>query len=136
MSEPKTKPTTQSAAAFLMTVEPAQKREDGLTLLKMFEKITGEKAVMWGTSIVGFGSYILKKGKREDRWPLVAFSPRAQNLTLYIVSGNTNAAAWKALGKHKVSGSCLHINKLSDVDPNVLESLIKTSFQHSVKTLA
>jgi hypothetical protein len=135
MAEPKTKPTTQSPAAFLMTVEPAQKREDSLTLLKMFEKITGEKAEMWGTSIVGFGSYVLKKGKREDRWPLVAFSPRAQNLTLYIVEGTTDEASWKALGKHKISGSCLHINKLSDVDLTVLESLISRVFTHRTKTL-
>lgn len=86
MAEPKTKPTTQSVREFLNTVEPEQKRLDSLELLRIFEKATGKKGVMWGTSIVGFGSYEIKKGAQVNEWPLVAFSPRKQNLTLYILN--------------------------------------------------
>jgi hypothetical protein len=136
MAELKTQRTKQSAAAFLKTIEPKEKRDDALALLKMFEKVTGEKPVMWGTSIVGFGMYHYKseRSTQEGDWPLVAFSPRKQNLTLYILHGNTGNPAFAKLGKHKTSsGSCLYINKLADVDMKVLESLIKTSFRHMKK---
>ena len=83
MSEPKTKPTKESVKDFLSKVEPDVKRQDSFTLLEMFEKITGEKAVMWGDSIVGFGQYHYKseRSKQEGDWMLVGFSPRKQNLT-------------------------------------------------------
>src|SRR4051812_5297505 len=130
MAEPKTKVTTQSAHDFLNTIEPAEKRKDGLVLLEMFQKVTGEKAVMWGRSIVGFGKYHYKseKSRQEGDWMLVGFSPRKQNLTLYIMHGNNDSTALlEKLGKHKTSGGmggCLYINKLSDVDQAVLEKLI------------
>jgi len=136
MSEPKTKVTTQSPQDFLNIIEPEQKRLDGLALLKMFEEITGEKPVMWGTSIVGFGKYHYKseKSAQEGDWMLVGFSPRKANLTLYILHGNDGSKLLEKLGKHKTSGGamggCLYINKLSDVDLTVLEQLIKTSFQY------
>ena len=140
MAEPKTKATTTSVTDFLNNVEPAQKREDGFVLLKLFEKITGEKAVMWGSSIVGFGKYHYKseRSRQEGDWMLVGFSPRKQNLTLYILHGNDNSQALLAkLGKHKTSGGsmggCLYINKLSDVDQTVLAKLIETSFQFMKK---
>lgn len=133
MAEPKTKPTAQSPEAFLKTIEPERKRNDGLELLELFEEATGEKAVMWGTSIVGFGSYEITKGKRVDHWPLVAFSLRKQNLTLYVLTKDgTQDALLKRLGKHTVSGSCLHINTLADVDRTVLVTLIRECF-HSEK---
>ena len=135
MAEPKTKPTSQSVTEFLSKVEPEEKRQDSFALLQMFEKITGEKAVMWGTSIVGFGQYHYKseRSKQEGDWMLVGFSPRKQNLTLYILHGNQNNPALEKLGKHKTSssgmGGCLYINKLSDVDQKVLSKLIETSYR-------
>lgn len=135
MSEPKTKVTSRNPKDFLNTIEPEQKRKDGFALLDMFEKVTGEKAVMWGTSIVGFGKYHYKseKSAQEGDWMLVGFSPRKQNLTLYIMHGNDNSQELLAkLGKHTTSagsmGGCLYINKLSDVDQTVLVKLIETSF--------
>jgi hypothetical protein len=126
---------------FLNVIEPEQKRADSFTLLAMFERITGEKAVMWGTSIVGFGKYHYKseRSAQEGDWMLVGFSPRKQNLTLYILHGNyKNQELLAKLGKHKTSGGsmggCLYINKLSDVDQSVLAKLIETSFQYMKKT--
>ncbi len=134
MADVKTKPTAQSAKAALSKIEPAQKRDDSLTLLAMFEKITGEKAVMWGTSIVGFGKYTVLSGKKENVWPLAAFSPRKQNLTLYVLGGgHEGRKLLPKLGKHKASGGCLHINTLSDVDLAVLAKIITLSFRHSKK---
>lgn len=140
MVEPKTKVTTQSPKDFLNTIEPEQKRKDSLVLLNIFEKVTGEKAVMWGTSIVGFGKYHYKseKSRQEGDWMLVGFSPRKQNLTLYILHGNeSNQELLAKLGKHKRSGGslggCLYINKLSDVDQTVLAKLIGNSF-HTKRT--
>lgn len=137
MAELKTKATKQNPIDFLKTIEPEEKQKDGLALLELFQKVTGEKAVMWGTSIVGFGMYHYKseKSSQEGDWPLVGFSPRKQNLTLYIMHGNQDNLALKTLGKHKTSsGSCLYINKLSDVDQKVLSDLIKASFQYMKKT--
>lgn len=139
MAELKTKATTQNPVDFLNTIEPEQKRIDGLALLEMFEKVTGEKAVMWGTSIVGFGMYHYKseRSTQEGDWPLVGFSPRKQNLTLYVMHGNQDNSALAKLGKHKTSsgmGGCLYINKLTDVDQTVLEKLIKNSFDYMKKT--
>ena len=137
MAELKTKRTTKSAAAFLKTIEPEQKREDSFVLLKMFEKITKEKPVMWGTAIVGYGMYHYKseRSTQEGDWPLVGFSPRKQNLTLYIMHGNDDSKELLAkLGKHKRGGGCLYINRLSDVDMKVLTKLIKTSFSYMKKT--
>ncbi len=140
MSEQKTKPTSQSVKEFLDGVEPEEKRQDSFALLEMFEEVTGEKAVMWGTSIVGFGQYHYKsqKSKQEGDWMLVGFSPRKQNLTLYILHGNQNSPLLDKLGKHKASsggmGGCLYINKLSDINLKVLSNLIETSYR-SMKEL-
>lgn len=105
MAEPKTKATTNNVQDFLDGVEPEQKRQDGLALLEIFEKATGESAVMWGGSIVGFGSYHYKseKSKQEGDWFRVGFSPRKQNLTLYILHGNNDSPLMAKLGKHKTS---------------------------------
>jgi hypothetical protein len=136
MAELKTKATTQDPKEFLNSIEPEQKKVDGFALLEMFEKATGEKAVMWGASIVGFGMYHYKseRSAQEGDWPLVGFSPRKQNLTLYIMNGNDkNDALLEKLGKHKRSVGCLYINKLADVDQKVLEKLIKSSFEFMKK---
>jgi len=140
MGEPKTKATVQNVKDFLSKVEPETKRLDSFTLLEMFEKVTGEKAVMWGASIVGFGKYHYKseRSSQEGDWMLVGFSPRKQNLTLYIMHGNKDNPALEKLGKHKTSGGsmggCLYINKLSDVDIKVLEKIIRDSYEFMKKS--
>lgn len=133
MAELKTKATKKNPKDFLNTIKPEEKKMDGLALLDMFKKVTGEKAVMWGESIVGFGMYHYKseRSTQEGDWPLVGFSPRKKNLTLYIMVGiDKNSALLKKLGKHKKSGGCLYINKLSDVDQQTLKKLIGTSFKY------
>ena len=139
MSELKTKPTSQDPRDFLSTVEPEEKRRDGLTLLELMEKITGEKPVMWGPGIVGFGSYHYKseRSRQEGDWPLVGFSPRKQNLTLYIMAGNQdNQDVLTRLGKHKTSVGCLYVKRLADVDLDALASLIETSYTYMKQTNA
>ncbi len=140
MAELKTKVTDQSPEKFLQTIEPEQKQTDSLTLLRLFKEVTGEKAVMWGGSIVGFGKYHYKseRSAQEGDWFLVGFSPRKQNLTLYILHGNDNSQELlEKLGKHKTSGGsmggCLYINKLSDIDMSILSQLIATSYKHMKK---
>lgn len=137
MAELKTKPTNQPAEDFLNTIEPEEKQRDSFALLELFQKVTGKKAVMWGSSIVGFGMYHYKseRSTQEGDWLLVGFSPRKQNLTLYIMAGNKDSQdLLKKLGKHKSSGGCLYINKLSDVDLTVLATLIEKSFEYMKKT--
>lgn len=138
MAELKTKPTTQDARDFIKTIEPEQKRQDSFVLLEMFEAITGEKAVMWGTSIVGFGLYHYKseRSSQEGDWPLAGFSPRKQSLTLYVISDNHDMSELlNKLGKHSKSRGCLYIKRLSDVDQKVLTKIIEKSYQHAKKTL-
>ncbi|MBL8015398.1 MAG: DUF1801 domain-containing protein [Candidatus Doudnabacteria bacterium] len=137
MAELKTKPTTQPAEEFLNTVEPEWKRKDSFELLKIFKEITGKEPVMWGTSIVGFGMYHYKseRSTQEGDWPLTGFSPRKQNLTLYVLSNGLDKSDFVGLGKFKTSVSCLYINKLADVNVEVLKKLITKSYEHHKKTL-
>lgn len=137
MAEVKTKPSTNSVLDFLNSIENEQKRKDSFEILKMMQEITGEKAVMWGTSIVGFGKYHYKskRSSQEGDWPLAAFSPRKQNLTIYAMEGNeNNQDLLDTLGKHKTSKSCLYIKRLSDVDVNILKKLIQESYDYAKKT--
>lgn len=130
MSTIKTLANDGSVEDFINTAS-GTKRDDGFVLLELFTKITGEKAKMWGTSIIGFGQYHYKseRSKQEGDWPLIGFSPRKQNLTLYIMPGFSDYSDMLAkLGKHKTSVGCLYINKLADVDMNVLEALVKRSY--------
>lgn len=129
LAEIKTKPTAVSAEDFISTIEDEQKRKDCFVLIDMMKKATGEEPVMWGGSIIGFGNmrYESPKTGRQVDWFLVGFSPRKANLTLYIGAGSeAHADALKILGKHKVGGGCLYINKLSDVDLNVLQGMINS----------
>jgi hypothetical protein len=128
MTEPKTKPTKQSIAAFLKTVDP-KKREDAETLVALFTKVTGEKPVMWGTSIVGYGKLHYKSVSSEGDWMRTGFSPRKANFSLYVLEWQGKPSPLlKKLGKYKPGGGCLYINKLADIDLNVLELLIKESY--------
>ncbi|MEM7531942.1 MAG: DUF1801 domain-containing protein [Chloroflexota bacterium] len=136
MSENKTRPTDQNVVDFLSHVENKRRREDSFTLLKMMEEITEEEAVMWGSSIVGFGSYHYKyESGREGDMPCVGFSPRKQSMTLYIMPGFEHYEGLLAeLGKHKLGKSCLYVNKLADVDDSVLRRLIKHAYNHMKET--
>ena len=128
MTEAKTKPTEASVAAFLNTVDE-KRLADCVAVVAMMEKITKVPPKMWGTAIIGSGTYTYKyeSGKVGD-WPVVGFSPRKQNLVLYIMPGFDDYADLLAsLGKHSVGKSCLYIKQLSDIDVKVLEKLIKAS---------
>lgn len=131
MSELKTKATNADVHDFLSSVPDKKKRDDSFRLLELFSKVTGEKPKMWGTSIIGFGQYHYKseRSRQEGDWPLTGFSPRKQNLSLYIMDGfDTYSDMLGRLGKHKTSKACLYIHKLEDIDRNVLENLIHTSY--------
>ena len=132
MAELKTKPNKLSAEKFLNSIKDEQKRKDSFQVLEMMKKITKEEPIMWGTSIVGFGKYHYKYASgREGDWFLTGFSPRKQNLTLYIMSGfKRYNELMKKLGKHKTGSSCLYINKLEDMDFKVLTELISESVKY------
>lgn len=121
MAEPKTKPTKASVAAFLSAIEHEQRRKDAKVVDKMMRDVTGEKPVMWGTSIVGYGSYESRSGD----WPIVGFAPRKAALVLYLMGAfKGRDALMKKLGKHKTGKGCLYITNLADVDQAVLRDLI------------
>lgn len=132
MAEIKTKVTDESVEDFINRVENERRRLDGLELLKIYKRVTGLEAKMWGPSIVGFGIYHYKseRSSQEGDWPLAAFSPRKQNLTLYVYPRKFPELL-KDLGKHTTSVGCLYINKLQDVDITVLEKLITASYKWS-----
>lgn len=135
MSELKTKATKKSVKEFLDSVEPQEKRDDSFVLLELFTKVTGEDAVMWGDSIVGFGKYHYKseRSRQQGDWFRVGFSPRKANLTLYIMIGNKDNPVLKSLGKYKASGGCLYLNKLADIDVKLLPDLVKTADEYMKK---
>ena len=132
MAELKTKQNRASVAAFLNSIEDKQKRADAKKISSMMREATGSRAKMWGAAIVGFGSYHYKYASgREGDWMLVGFSPRKQNLTVYIMPGFKAFEKLMAkLGKHSTGKSCLYIKRLADVDENVLEKLIAESVKH------
>ncbi len=129
MAENKTQFNDAGVQEFLETVPDARKRRDCYVILEMMREITGEEPQMYGASIVGFGRYHYKyESGREGDAPLTGFSPRKQNLTLYIMMGFDRYDDLRArLGKHKVSVSCLYINKLDDVDQAVLREMVSRS---------
>jgi Domain of unknown function (DU1801) len=129
LAEAKTKPTKQSLKDFISSLPDQQTREDCAAIAKLMEAATGSKPVMWGANIVGFGSRKIKyAGGKEAEWPLIAFSPRKQNLALYVLSGEDSHADLLAkLGKHSVGKGCLYIKRLSDVDLPTLKKLISAS---------
>lgn len=131
MAEIKTKLTKVNPRTFIRSITDVERRQDSEKLLEIFEKITGEKAKMWGTSIVGFGSYHYESARSSQKgdWPLTAFSPRKQNLSLYVMPGfKPYQDLMEKLGKHKTSVGCLYIKRLSDINVKILTQLIKRSF--------
>jgi len=129
-AELKTKLNDASVEGFLNSVKDEQTRADCFEILKIMKQVTKEEPKMWGSSIIGFGSYHYKGASgREGDWMLTGFSPRKQNLTLYLMGGfDTHVDLLKKLGKHKTSVGCLYVKKLEDVDVKVLKELIKKSF--------
>ena len=128
MSELKTRPTSASVVEFL-ALQPDARRADCEVVLRMMEAATGERAEMWGASIVGFGRFAYTNStKKTFEWPLIGFSPRKQDLTLYLMPGFDGFAELMAkLGKHKTGKSCLYLKQLADVDIDVLQALIDSS---------
>src|SRR5512147_1814962 len=118
-----------NVTGFLNSIEDEQKRNDSLAIARLMEQVTKEKPKMWGSSIVGFGSYHYKyESGREGDAPILGFSPRKQNLTLYLPGGLENyQGLMKKLGKYSTGKGCLYIKRLSDIDKNVLKELITES---------
>jgi hypothetical protein len=127
--EPKTKETDNSVIEFIENVESPKKREDAYRLLEIFTKTTGYQAKMWGTSIIGFGTYHYKYASgHEGDAPLVGFSPRKAKISLYFAPGDEKREKLlKDFGKHTPGKGCVYINKVADIDVDVLEALIKQS---------
>lgn len=139
MSTIKTFVNDASVEDFINSVEGEVKKADAFKILEMYKKATNEEPKMWGPSMIGFGQYHYKSDRstQEGDWPLAAFSPRKQSLTLYIMPGlNDYSDLLSKLGKHKTSKACLYINKLSDVDTAVLEQLVKRSYDDALNTFA
>ena len=126
--EPKTRPTSASVPDFLAR-QPEARRADCEAVCAMMQAATGEPPVMWGEAIVGFGRYAYTNTSRKSfEWPVVGFSPRKHDLTLYIMPGfDAFAGLIAKLGRHKTGKSCLYIKKLADVDAGVLRGIIDGS---------
>jgi hypothetical protein len=134
MAEIKTKPTEISPRAFIDNVENEQRRKDGHELAALMKKVTGKPAKMWGPSIVGFDQYHYKYATgHEGDMPITGFSPRKQSLVLYLGPGLEDKKLMAKLGKHKTGKGCLYINKLDDVDRNVLFELVTKSVEQMRK---
>jgi len=131
MAENKTKPTTKSGPEFLEQIEDPKRRTDCMTVARMMERLSGSEPKMWGDSIVGYGDYHYKYASgREGDWFQVGFSPRKQNLTIYVMGYLEHySALLEGLGKYKHGKGCLYINKLEDVDLDVLEKLLSKSIK-------
>lgn len=127
MSQNKTAPTDQAVQDFIASVEPAAKQEDALILDRLFRDVTGYQPVMWGPSIIGYGQYhyIYDSGRKGD-FLATGFSPRKAKHSIYIMPGYADFTEILArLGKHKMGKSCLYVNKLADIDLEVLAELIR-----------
>jgi len=136
MAENKTQATTKSVPEFLEQIDDPKRKADCIAVAGLMEKLSGSKPKMWGGSIVGFGDYHYKSAAgREGDWFLTGFSPRKQNLTLYIMGYlEYYPDHLEKLGKFKNGKGCLYIKKLEDIDMDVLESLITTSIEHLKET--
>jgi len=138
MAENKTKPTDVSIDEFIASVENDRRRDDAMTVCKLMKEVTGEEPVMWGPTMVGFGTYHYKYASgREGDWFLAGFAPRKANLVVYIQGGfKKHDALMKKLGKYKTGSGCLYINKLADVEMEVLRELVSRSVEYVSSTSA
>lgn len=135
MAEPKTRPTKASVEKFINEQAIETTRDDCRTLVRMMEEISGAPATMWGTSIVGFGSYVYQySGGKELTWPILGFSPRKQNLTIYFMGGfEGKQDLLKKLGKVKTSRGCLYVKTLEGLHMPTLKKMISDSYKYVVK---
>lgn len=138
MAELKTIPTRSSVDKFLKGIKDEKKRADCYEILEIMRKATRAQPRMWGTSIVGFGDYhYVYESGREGDWFITGFSPRKQNLTLYMMGGfGQFEDLMKKLGKHSTGKGCLYINKLEDVDTKILKEIITKSVKMASKVSA
>jgi hypothetical protein len=136
MADNKNKQNEGDVLAFLNSVEHPKRKEDSFAIMDMMKEITGEEPKIWGKSMVGFGSYHYTYASgREGDWFITGFSPRKQNMSLYIMPGfERYDELMEKLGKHKTGKSCLYINKLEDVDIEILKELITASVDHMNET--
>ncbi len=135
MAENKTKPTTASVDEFISTIDNTRRQRDALTSLKIYKNVTGLTPVMWGPSIIGFRThhYVYDSG-REGNEPLACFSPRKSNMTFYVGDQFEDAQAlYTKLGKHRKSVACLYVNKLDDVDLEVLREIITRDYNRNLQ---
>lgn len=132
--EIKTKPTSASVEDYINTIEGEQKRKDSFVLLEMMKKVSGTTPVLWSNSIIGFGDkrYKSPTSGREVDWFLIGFAPRKANISLYLSVGlNEHGNTLEKLGKHKTGGGCLYINKLDDINMEVLKELTLESLERN-----
>jgi hypothetical protein len=126
MAELKTKKTEQSVDDFLKSITEIQNQKDAFQIVKLMENATKAKAKMWGNAIIGFGDTVLKyENGRELDWFIMGFSPRKQNFALYISNAVKNNDLLQQLGKHKIGKGCLYINKLEEINVDILKEIIK-----------
>ena len=131
MAGNKTTPNDQDVEQFLNSITDERKRKDSFTILELMKQVTGMPPKMWGSSIVGFGSYHYKyESGREGDMIIAGFSPRKENLTIYNMGSVVDDDLLKKLGKHTTGKGCLYIKRLDDVDLPTLKSLIEASFKH------
>ena len=132
MAENKTKPEKVDPITFLKSVQPAKRAEEGLLLNEVFSKATGQPPVMWGASIVGYGTYhyVYASGREGDAMR-AGFSPRKAKLSIYIMGDHAQyQELFDKLGKYKTGKSCVYVNKLADIDLEVLGLLVKASYDY------
>ena len=132
MADTKTKQTDDSVTKFLNTITDETKRKDSFSIVELMQQVTDLSPKMWGTSIIGFGSYHYKyQSGHEGDMCIIGFSPRKNNIAIYGMGGEErNKDLLAALGKHKTGKGCLYINKLSDVNVDVLKNIFKASFEY------
>ena len=135
MPENKTKPSKDSVTAFLNKIKDQQLRDDCFLIMEMMEKVSNSEPVMWGSAIIGFGTYhyVSESGRKGD-WIMIGFSPRKQNISIYLMGGLKKAEdLLPKLGKHKIGGGCLYIKSLSDVNEDVLKKLLAKAYKEAIR---
>ena len=131
MTTLKTQENDASVEDFIRTIEHPQKQADSFVIVELMEKLTAKPAKMWGNSIIGFGAYHYENSGNGGSWPVVGFSPRKSAISVYIMPGfSAYQPLLDKLGKHKTGKSCLYINKLADIDLDILAQLIKASVDY------
>lgn len=132
MAENKTQPTDADVEAFLATVPDERRRKDTLEVLELMKRVTGAAPVMWGTAIIGFGSQHYQGKSRGGEWLIIGLAPRKSALTIYGVYNDYGPPdpLFERLGPHTTGKGCLYLKRLSDVDPAVLETLIRNAWAH------